>query len=190
MATKKTVSKQQQKKKRWFNILASPEFRNVIIGETPSFAPESLVGRSIRVNLMTMTRDPKKQNFSVSFKVKEIKGSDAHTELARYEMGTVHIKRVVKRGKDKVDDSFVVTTSDNVQLRVKPFLITKNKVQHSVLTTLRKVSREFIESEAKGKSCSDFWVSVLSSDLQRSMRGVLKKIYPLALVEIRMLVRL
>ena len=189
MATKKTVSK-QQKKKRWFNILASPEFRNIVIGETPSFAPESLVGRTMRVNLMTLTRDPKKQNFSVIFKVKEVNGGDAHTELIKYNMGTVHIKRVVKRGKDKVDDSFVVTTSDNIKLRVKPFLITRGKVQHSVLTSLRKVSKEFIENEAKGKSCSDFWVSVLSSDLQRSMRGVLKKIYPLALVEIRMLVRL
>lgn len=189
MATKKIVSK-QQKKKRWFNILASPEFRNVVIGETPSFAPESLVGRSIRVNLMTLTRDPKKQNFSLSFKVREVKGSDAHTELAKYEMGTVHIKRVVKRGKDKVDDSFVVTTNDNIKMRVKPLLITKSKVQHSVLTSLRKVSKEFIENDARGKSCSDFWVGVLSSDLQRSMRGALKKIYPLALVEIRMLVRL
>jgi ribosomal protein S3AE len=192
MAGKKkiTIKSKQQKKKRWYNIVASPEFKSVSIGETPALAPENLEGRKFKVNMMTLTRDMKKQSFVITFKVKEVKGNDAITEFMQYEMSGVHVKRVVKKGKDKVDDSFVVKTKDDVNVRVKPLLITRNKVQHSVKTTLRAETKVFIEKVAKEKDFFQFASSVLGTELQKTMKGTLKKVYPLSFVEIRVFKRL
>jgi small subunit ribosomal protein S3Ae len=189
-AKKKTTKSKSQKKKRWFNVIAPPEFKSVLIGETPALTPEALVGRTFKLNMMTLTRDMKRQSFSVKFRVKEVKGNDAHTEFIKYEMGNVHVKRVVKRGRDKVDDSFVLETKDNIKVRLKPLMITKNKVQNSVKTALRKAVKEFIENELKEKTYSQLASSIIKSELQKQIRLGMKKIYPLTFVEFRVFQRL
>ena len=47
----------KQKKKKWFNILASSEFRRSVIGETLSIDGNNLVGRIVKVNLMNLTNN-------------------------------------------------------------------------------------------------------------------------------------
>lgn len=179
-----------QKKKRWFNVVAPQEFKSVSLGETPALEPDNLKGRTFKLNLMTITKDMKKQSFSVKFRTTEVKGNDVHTELIRYEMGNVHVKRVVKKGKDKVDDSFVVQTKDGVKVRLKPLLITRNKVQNSVKTTLRKSVRELLQEQFKQKDYSQVVTALIRYELQSKIKSEMKKVYPLAFVEFRVFEKL
>jgi small subunit ribosomal protein S3Ae len=178
------------KKKRWYKVLASPAFRSSEIGEAPALEPENMVGKVFRINLMNLTRDMKKQNLNVSFKVTEIKGSDAITELVNYEMAPVNVKRLVKKAKDKIEDSFVCETKDKVKIRVKPLILTRTHTQRTIQTGLRKAARDFITAEAKKGSFSEFTMMIVQNDLQKSVKGVIKKVYPAGLIEIRAMKRL
>ena len=185
----KATQKIIKKKKKWFIIVAPKEFNNVVLGETPAYEPENLMGRSIIVNLMTLVRDPKKQSYNVTFKVIEVRNNEAHTMCIRYELPTVNIKRLIKKAKEKVDDAFMIETKDNVKAMIKPLFVTKAMTQHSKLTFLRKRTQEFLSRVAKDKTFSELISMLVTTELQRSLRSELKKIYPLSVCEIRMLER-
>ncbi|MEK6862554.1 MAG: 30S ribosomal protein S3ae, partial [Nanoarchaeota archaeon] len=73
-----------KKKKKWFTILAGPEFDNAEIGETLANENANLIGRTLEVNLADITRDPKSQNIKVKFRIKEVKDTQCYTELISY----------------------------------------------------------------------------------------------------------
>lgn len=179
-----------KRKKKWLTLVAPPEFNNVPLGDTPSYEPENVLGRSIVVNLMTLARDPKKQSYNITFKVKEIRDHNAITESIRYELPSMHVKRLVKKGKEKVDYAFEILTKDNVKAMVKPMLVTKTMTQHSRLTFLRKKSEEVIKAIAKEKTFAELMSMLVTTELQKTLRGELKKVYPLSICEIRMFERL
>lgn len=178
-----------KRKKKWFALVAPPEFNNLFLGDTPAFEPENVIGRTIVVNLMTLTKDPKKQSYNVTFKIKEVKNSEAQTECIRYELPTVHIKRLVKKSKEKLDDAFQIESKDNVKAMFKPLYVTKAMVQKSKLTLLRRKTREFVTALAKEKTFSELMMMVISTELQKTLRNELKKVYPLSVCEVRMLER-
>ena len=160
-----------------------------MIGETPAAEPELIPGRVFRVNLMSLTRDMKKQNFIVSFCVREMKGSDALTDLVNYEMTSVNVKRLAKKAKDKIEDSFVCETKDNVKIRVKPLILTRKHTQKGVQDGLRKTARDYIKEQAKELDFSEIVQKIIQTEIQRSIKAKLKKVYPAGLVEIRVLKR-
>ena len=124
MAEKTTTQQEiKKKKKKWVSILASPEFNNQEIGETFLEEEQQAMGRVVEVNLMMLTRDPKKQNYNVYFKVNEVKNNQANTELFQYRIQIAQLKKITKQGKNKVDDSFIYNTKDDKKVTIKPILI-------------------------------------------------------------------
>src|SRR3989338_8250988 len=190
MAEKTTSQKIIKKKKKWFTLVAPMEFGNLVLGETPAFESENIMGRKIVVNLITLARDPKKQSYNITFKVIEVKNSDALTMTVKYELPNVHIKRFVKKEKEKVDDAFPIVTKDNVKAMIKPLFVTKAMTQHSRLTLLRKRANEFMTKLAKERTFAELVSMLVSTELQRSLRSELKKVYPLSVCEIRAFERL
>ncbi len=181
----KTTQKLIKRKKKWYTLVAPPEFNNLHLGETPSFEPEGVNGRSIVVNLMTLTRDPKKQSYNITLRVNELRNNDAILETIKYELPTMHIKRLVKKGKEKLDHAFMVQTKDNIKAMIKPMFVTKAMTQNSKLTLLRKRSEEFVSNLAKEKTFAELFMMLVSTELQKSLKADLKKIYPLSICEIR-----
>src|SRR3989338_7325810 len=110
MVTKTTTAQEAKKKKKWITILASSEFGNQEIGETYVEEPEQAVGRSVETNLMMLTKDPKKQNFNVYFEIYSVKNNQALTKLRSYSIQVAQLKRITKKGKNKLDDSFTYET--------------------------------------------------------------------------------
>lgn len=187
MAPQKKKVKLRKQKKKWFNVLASPEFKEQLIGETMAFEPENLSGRTVKVNLSLLVREIRRQGKSVTFRVKEVKDANAHTELIKYEIPSMHVKRLVRKERDKIEDSFVIETKDGMKLRVKPLLLTRSHTQNSVKTALRKAAKELLQKDAKEKTYSEFVFSLLSMSLQKSLKSDLKKVYPLSMAEIRVM---
>ncbi|MFH0752928.1 MAG: hypothetical protein V1914_05045 [archaeon] len=181
---KKTLVK---KKKKWYTILAPKEMNQVIIGETPASDISLLQGRVVKANLMNLTNDMKKQSMVASFKVKSVKESTAETEFTGYVIMPSHVKRLVKRSKDKVGDSFKCETKDGKKIVIKPLLLIKNKLQRNVLSSLRMTARDVLTKEAKNKTFSELASAIFNKDIQKTTKQALKKVYPVTMVEIRAL---
>lgn len=180
----------KKKEKKWYEILASKHFNNITIGESVAYGDKDIIGRVVNVNLGSLTRDMKLQNIKLKFRVNEVKENKAYTEVKGYGLAGSYIKRVVRVGRSRVDDSFLVSTKDGVKLRLKPLILTKHKAQRKVLTELRKlVNKDFVDY-IKKETYDKFVSDLMSKKLQRDLRNKLSKIYPVSIVEVRMMQRI
>lgn len=186
MAVKST----KKHKKIWFSIITPKEFGDYVVGETLTAEPQNLIGRNVRVNLMSVLNDPKKQNIQLTFKIKSVRDKNAVTEIISYELLPSYAKRLVRKGRNKIEDSFVVETKDKTKIRVKPVMVTRTKTQRSKQTRVRNIAREFITERAKAQDITEIIHEVVSTKLQRELRDHIKKIYPLAMLEFKMIKKL
>lgn len=185
MAAGKTTGK----KKRWFKIIAPKSFRSAEIGEMPSLEPETLIGKNASVSATTVLNDPRKQNLKLIFKIKDIKTDQANTELLGYEIVRSQLKRLSRKGNEKIDDSFVAVSKDGQKIRLKPVLTTKGKTNNSVVTAIRKSTRQILSDKLKSQTYDDFVLEVLTSKTQKMLKEQLKKLHPVAHCEFRMIRR-
>lgn len=175
------------KKKRWHKILAPKLFNEMVIGETPALEPNLLVGRTLKSNMMTLTGDIKKQNIDVTFEVERVMGDTAYTEIKSFEIGPSSIRRFVRRDKTRIDDSFICMTADNKKVRIKPFMVTLSKVPNSITTNIRRRTREYFARTVKGMTYDVLCREVVNYNLQKSLKGILNKIYPVRVCDLRVL---
>jgi len=185
MAKERKTLKTSKVKKKWYQILASKEFNEVLIGETPSFDPRLLIDKVITVNLMSLTRDMKKQNVIMRFKVVGLKENKAITEPIGYQIVPSFIKRIIRRGRNNLHDSFVCKTSDEKNVRLKPLMITVNKTKGVVINSLMNALRANLTEYVRKITYKELVNQLVSHKLQSNLRIPLKKIYPLRSCEIK-----
>ncbi len=173
------------KKKKWFPIVTTKEFNELVIGETLATDGSELMGRHIEVNLMTITNDMKKQNYYASFIVNEVKNDKAIAKAVGFYVSPSSIKRMVRRGKERVDDSGVFLTSDKVKIRVKIFLLAKTKTKGSIAAMLRKQAATYLNNYISKNPFDKILLDLISTSLQRNLRDYLRKVYPLKSCEVR-----
>jgi ribosomal protein S3AE len=184
------VTKRQRGKKKWFTIVAEPEFGKQKLGESLVYAAEDLVGKKLHVNLMTLMNDPRKQNVTLSFAIMKVEGTTSIAYLVGYKMSSSHLKRVIRKSIRRIDDSFIVQTKDNVKFRIKPLLVTRFKTNKGIASALRKQTKETLQNLFTTMKAHDAFQQIISNKLQITLKNDLKKIYPLALTEIRVLQKL
>jgi small subunit ribosomal protein S3Ae len=173
------------KKKHWLKIVAPPALGDILLGETYIGEKKEAIGKPITVNIMNISPSARRQNVEVSFKVVGLHDDKAITEFKGYQIVPSAIKRLARRGKDKIDDSFVAKTSDGKLLRVKPMLVTRSKANGSVKTRLRKTLRQYIIKWIASMKLDDFVVDLISYTFQKSMHELASKIYPVSACELR-----
>jgi small subunit ribosomal protein S3Ae len=178
------MAKITSKKKKWYPVLAPKLFNKMIIGETFSTTPDSLINKHLNINLMNITGDRRSQNINILFKIVSV-DNNAFTQIVSYSMANSSIKRLVRRGNDRIDNSFVCETSDGVRVRLKPFLLTISRTKRSIKSTLRKKLEELSINEIKKVTYDNFLEDLVSHKFQQMLRDNLKKIYPLRVCEIR-----
>ena len=177
-------------KKRWYQVQAPKIFNEFVFAETLAAESDSIVGRSIKTSISNVLRMGKKQSGELVFKIVEVKGNVCLTTLIGMEVLPPHVKRIVKRAKSRVDDSFVVLTKDNVKVRLKPMILVKSKVQHGVLTALRKGTQDYFIRVALEMDYDELINRILIGDLYRDVKAELKKTCPVIAVEMRAFTRL
>lgn len=176
------------KRKKWYEIIAPKIFYEQPIGETISNEPDSVMGRTVSINLMILTKDIKKQNINVSFKVKEVKGLKAYTEFLSYDMVPTSLKRMVRKGKEKIDDSFLATTKDGRVVRIKPLIICRSLVVRSVTTDIKETIRKMTEEILQQIDYDQFVKDIITGKFQRALRAQANKVYPIKTAEIRRMI--
>lgn len=186
MAPKKrktTVTK--VKKKKWFPIYAPKSFGEVMLGESYVGEAEELNGKYITSNLSTITKSMRKQSVNVQFKVTSVVEGKGQTETVGYSLVNAAVKRLVRRGRDKISDSFLAKTKDKKILRFKPIIITNNHGTKSVQSALRLEARRLIREYAFTKTVDEIFNEVSDSKIQKSIKDSCGKIFPVRGVDLK-----
>jgi len=185
---KKDKDASKWKKKKWYQILATKTFNEQPLGQTSTFEPSKVLGKTLNVNLMNLTGEMRNQNINVKFKVKEIKDNIGKTEIIGYTLSPAFIKRVVRRRHTRIDATYDIKTRDKRDVKIKPLIITRNLVTRSDSTIIRNKVQEIINEHASRNNYDEFFRMITFYKLQLDMRKRISKLYPLKTFEIKKLI--
>ena len=117
-------------KKNWVALLAPKLLDERVVGEAYVNDAKTLMGKQLKINLMTITNDIKKQNINVTLKVSKVNPDSAFTELIAYEIVPSSIRRLVRRGRVRIDYVLSSKTKNGKNIRIKLFIITNAMTHH------------------------------------------------------------
>ena len=141
---------------------------------------EELHGKVVRIDL---TRNLRGKSLELKLRVKHENGQLIAEPFA-LELAGSYIRRMIRKGTDYVEDYFQAVCKD-ASVIVKPFLITRNKVSRALRRTLREQARAHLEAYLKARTAKEAFTDITTNKSQKELSLKLKKIYPLALCEIR-----
>jgi len=185
MAAKPSKAAVLVKKKVWLPLIAPALFNNQPIGEMYVDEPQHAVGRRITVSLMTLIGDPQRQSVHISFSITKAENNQLLTQMHGYSIAPVAVRKMMRRARNRLDDSFVVKTQDGIAVRVKPALITRSRTKSSVLAHLKRQMRTTIVRAIAKLTFIDFMRDLVAHKFQRELQDALRKIYPLQTCELR-----
>lgn len=166
-------------KKRWFKVYADKTFNNAFLGEIYISSIENALNRPIFSNLSLLTGNYNHQYVNLVFVINKASADGIEARLKRYELQQSFIKRLIRKKRSKITDSFIVKFKDSY-VTIKPLLITISKASKSIGTELRKAVRLEIARLAKEKNFEDFVVEVVEGKIIPNIKKKLSKIYPLS----------
>ncbi len=192
MAKKKSkqTGAKDWKKKSWYPIIAPKVLNNAVLGESVVSDVAVLNGKTVRLSLMTVLGDIKKQNNWVKLRVTGIREGKAQTRIISYEVSPSVIKRFVRRRRDKIDCSYLCVTRDGVQVRIKPFIVTRNNTSNSTLTDLRAKVKDYLLRAAANTPYDDLFNNIIRGRLQMDLKRTISKIYPIKKCDIRKIIHI
>jgi ribosomal protein S3AE len=97
-----------------------------------------------------------------------------------------YIRRIIRGGTSIIEDSFDCKAKD-ANFKIKPFIITRKKVHRSIRNRIREEAKKEIINFCEDKTKEEIFRNVLSSILQKTLSKKLKKTYPLAFCDIRII---
>jgi len=173
------------RKKHWYTVKAPKLLDEQIIGELRAFEPQDVIGRNLVLNLMSVTDNPKLQHINLEFSINSVVNNDLKTSIISYCLSASSIRRQVRRGCKRVDDSFTCKTKEDKLVKIKPFLITRANTTNLITSKLRKSAKEIIEQMVSKLSFDKLINDILNHRLQSDLKKQLNKIYPLRICEFR-----
>lgn len=179
------MSDKKKKKKHWYEIDAGKQFNDKKLGESRAYNSQDLLGKVLRVNLMSLTNEPKSQYITLYFKVKNVTNNGCSAEIIDYKINNAHIKRLTRKTSNKLEDSFLVKSKDGVSFKIKPLILTKYKSNKSALTALRLKAREFVTDFFSRTDSSQVFSSIIYNKLQMELKKNIRKIFPVAICEVK-----
>ncbi|HKL23391.1 MAG TPA: hypothetical protein VJ895_01435 [Candidatus Nanoarchaeia archaeon] len=132
-----------------------------------------------------LTRILKGKSMIITFKTK-LEGEELLTIPKELKLLPFYLKRMVRRGTNYVEDSFL-TECEDAQIRLKPFLVTRKKVSRAVRKALRNKIKEELVEWTKNENSEKLFEDIIKNKIQKELSVKLKKIYPLSLCEIRVI---
>ena len=174
------------KLKRWYTIRAPRhpwDFKR--IGETLGESDEHIIGRVYEMTQQEFDGNFSKMHVVMRFRVTECVGQDALTTFIGHHHQTDHTRRQIRRYRGKVDDVIDVVTTDGYLVRMKPLIITQQRVQTSVKQDMRTRTRDIIIAFCAKNTYSDVQRALLDGKLEEEIEKGVKSIYPVRLVAIR-----
>jgi ribosomal protein S3AE len=141
---------------------------------------QELNGKIVRLDL---TRSLRGKSLELKLKVKA-DGEKLVGEPVALELAGSYVRRMMRKGSDYVEDSFIAECKD-ANVILKPFMITRHKVSRSVRKMLRDTAKQYLLAHFRTRTTKEVSTEITTNKLQKELSLILKKIYPLALCEIR-----
>ncbi|MDP1696164.1 MAG: hypothetical protein Q8L29_04595 [archaeon] len=164
-------------KKQFFEVIAPITSTKISLYAS---APEELNGKVITIDL---TRSLRGRSFVMRLKVKA-EGEKLTAEPVSVELAGSYIRRMFRKGVDYVEDSFETACRDKKAV-IKFFMLTRNKVSREIIKKIRNDAREYLINYAKIRDSKEILTDIMTNKIQKEVSFKVKKIYPLALCEIR-----
>lgn len=177
--------KDKWRTKDWYAILAPDMFDRAKIGETLSDDPQKLIGRIIEVTAQDLTGDFTKIHIKLHFRVDEIREKEAHTSFLKQDLTSDYMRRMARRKRTRIEETFIVTTKDKVDLRIRPVAITEQRIQSSNQSSLRKALGDELQKIASESLLQDFLQNLISGQLSKRLAQACKHINLINRIEIR-----
>jgi len=140
---------------------------------------ENVVGKRLKLDL---TRKLRGKSLEIVFKIYNKEGIYALPK--RLEILKFFIRRVMRKRASYIEDSFKSKCKD-VEVTIKPFLVTRKRVSRAIRNHLRRVCKETIVDYIKEKTYLQICEDLLSGTLQKTILPKLKKVYPLSFSDLR-----
>ena len=174
-------------KKEWHPIRSTKSFNSTPLGEGYVNSSDQLLDRHLTVNLANLTGDMRQQGTSLKFRVSEIDNGVGVAGVVGYEASHSQLRRFVRKGIDRLDDSIECRTQDNFPVRVKPFAITKTSTSKYKVRVMRNFLRKELVREIKKQDYDSLIRNIISNKLQSELKSRVKEIFPLRTFAIRKL---
>ncbi len=174
-------------KKSWYPIVSTKSFDSTYLGECYVAEPSMMLDRTLTVNLANLTGDIRQQGISLQFRISEIEEGKGTARVVGYDASPAQLRRLVRKGVERLDDSIVCKTSAGELVSIKPFAVTRTSSSKSKLSLIRKLLREELAKEMLSQTFDDIIKTAISNKLQTSLKTAVKKILPLKALEIRRL---
>ena len=178
MASKQRTKRKKGQRKKFFEVTIPLTATKVFLY---AYSPEDLIGKTVKLD---MTKSLRGKNAELKASI-IIENNELFGVLKSFQILPAYIKRVMRRGIDYVEDSFDAECKDAL-LRIKPFMITRKRVSRAVRNAIRNTARKHLTSKAKIRTAKELFSEIVTNKLQKELSLKIKKIYPLALCEIRM----
>ncbi len=182
---KRKTTTTKVKKKKWHPIYAPKQFQEAQLGETYVSESTEIMNKFLTINLSTIVRSMRKQNVNIHFKVTDVKDGKGHASIIGYSLINAAIKRLVRRGRDKVSDSFLAKTNDKKLMRLKPLIITMHKGTKSIQSAIRLEARRIVREFVFSKTIEEVFESIINGQLQKLIKETVAKIAPVKNIEFR-----
>ncbi len=176
MAEKKA---QKLEKKTFFEVRVPMTSAKIYLYASSA---DSLVGKVVNLDL---TRSLRGKSLELKAKIKK-EGEELVGEPVSVILAGSYVRRMMRKGTDYVEDSFNAECREGIVV-VKPFMITRNKVSRPIRNKLRMTAKDYILAQFKSRTSKEIITSIMTNKLQKEIAQKLKKIYPLAVCEIRWL---
>lgn len=173
------------KTKIWYNIIAPEMFESKEIAQIPANEDSNLINRIIKVSLADVTGDMSQLHTTLNFRIKDVKGKSAFTQLIGHELSPSYLKTLVRRRRDVINEVTDVQTKDNVRMRIKVAIFTAKKVSSGGKATIRNNAREEIKERAKEMDFSHLEQEAIFGKFSTRVFNRIKKIVPIKRVEVR-----
>ncbi len=171
------MGKTKSTKREFFEVSAPITATKI---ELYAATKEELTGKTIKLDL---TKSLRGKNLELTLRILNENGKLV-TRPEKTELTTTYIHRVMRKSTDYIEDSFETTCRD-ATARIKPFFITRRRVSRAVLKALRNAAHDYLQHYTKTRTIEELFSDVITNKLQKQLAFVLKKVYPLALCEIR-----
>lgn len=184
MAIKQKVRKG---KRKWYPIHAPALFNQQLIGETMVWETEAMLDKPLKVNVMSLTGNPKKQNMEAHFIVTDVKEGVAHTKATGLHLQHNAAKRLARKGRSKVSDSFLAKTANDELIRIKPIIMTRSKADNAIQRALRAKAKQVIRAFTAQYNIETLITEIVQGRLQRFVKDQLEEVFPVRSADIRSL---
>ena len=174
---KQKVKSKKNVKKKFYEVTAPLTATKIFLYST---SEEDLHGKTVKLDL---TKSLRGKSLELKFRIINNDGK-LSGEPESMILAVSYIRRVMRKGTDYCEDSFETECRDSV-VRIKPFLVTRRRVSRAVLKALREEAKKELVNYAKTHTDNEMMSDIMTNKLQKQLSLKLKKIYPLALCEIR-----